>query len=275
MAVHVECTQSALWETGGAILVDGRSALLIDPGVDLEEVERIAERVAGLNAAVDAILITHAHSDHLCGIASFPDAQVCMGPASAAVVASGAGARGLASHAARHGYRYQGDPRCDRVLEPGHAALVGRFIVETLPVPGHTADGLAYRIRSGGVMAVGDYLSTYEFPFVYHLTAAYRATVEALRGVLEHDPPDLIVAGHGQWLDAGSALAIAEEDLAYLHALRTAVSVSLALSRDADEAVREGAAVEPPRATGENDARRIENARHQVAELQPSPLPRP
>ena len=178
------------------------------------------------------------------------------------------------------------------------AAQVASLTVETLPVPGHTPDGLAFRIRAANAMVVGDYLSTYEFPFVYHSTAAYRGTgapssssrrpassgptvirahvrgqiktmgdsftglliglagaiilvyllivvnfqswldpfiivtalpaayrgtVAALVDALEHDPPGVIVPGHGDALDASRALALAAEDLRYLHALRAAV----------------------------------------------------
>jgi hypothetical protein len=117
------------------------------------------------------------------------------------------------------------------------------------------------------VLVVGDYLSTYEFPFVYHSTAAYRATVAALAETLRADPPGLVVAGHGQGLDAARAGAIAEEDLRYLHALRSAVMTAVAAGTLGEDAIAAGAAVEPPRAGDANHERRVENARHQLAEL--------
>jgi hydroxyacylglutathione hydrolase len=267
MGVQFERTQSSLWETGGAVVVDGGSAILIDPGITPQEVDVIAQRVTAAGAKVEAILITHAHWDHLTGVGTFPSAQVCMGPAAAATLQAGPVAARMAAQAEMYGFRPRGTLRCDRVLEPGIAAQVGSLTVETLPVPGHTTDGLAFRIRAVDAMVVGDYLSTYEFPFVYHSTAAYRGTLAALIDTLENDPPGLIVPGHGDALDAPAALAIALDDLGYLHALKAAVGGALAAGLAEADATAAGAAVKPPRAGAENPERRAENARHQVEEL--------
>ena len=148
MGVQFERTQSGLWETGGAVLVDGGSAVLIDPGITTQEVEVIGQRVATAGAEVEAILITHAHWDHLTGVGSFPSAQVCMGPAAAAILEAGPVAARMQAQADLYGFRPRGTLRCDRVLEPGMAAQVASLNVETLPVPGHTTDGLAFRIRA-------------------------------------------------------------------------------------------------------------------------------
>lgn len=267
MTARCERIQSSLHETCGALIVDGESAVLIDPGITPGEISALADRVRALGAEVAGILITHAHWDHLTGVGSFPSAQVHMSREAEVVIASGAVATRIKANEDLHGFTVIGAPRCDRVLDPGVAARVGSLTVETLAVPGHTADGLAFRIRSADVLAVGDYLSTYEFPFVYHSTAAYRATVAALAETLRNDPPGLIVAGHGEGLDAAGAGAIAEEDLRYLHALRAAVLGAVAEGAGGDAAIAAGAAVEPPRAASTNGERRTENARHQLAEL--------
>jgi hydroxyacylglutathione hydrolase len=269
VALRCERIESSLWETCGALLVDGRSAVLIDPGITPDEISAIADRLRTLGAEVEGILITHAHWDHLTGVGSFPAAQVCMSRQAEQVIASGALAARIQANEELHGFRLAGAPRCDRVLEPGVAARVGTLTVETLAVPGHTSDGLAFRIRAADVLVVGDYLSTYEFPFVYHSTAAYRASVAALADTLRNDRPGLIVAGHGQGLDAARAGVVAEEDLRYLHALRAAVATAIAEGAGEENAVAAGAAVEPPRAADANGERRIENARHQLAELAP------
>ena len=267
MTVRCERFESALSETCGAMVVDGTSALLIDPGITPNEVSAIAGRVRELGAEVEGILITHAHWDHLAGVGSFAAAQVCMSREAERVIASGAVAARIRANEELHGFQVPGVPRCDRVLEPGMAARVGAFTVETLAVPGHTPDGLAFRIRAAGVLAVGDYLSAYEFPFVYQSTAAYRATVAALAETLRTDPPESVVSGHGRGLDAAGAGAIAAEDLRYLGDLRSAVMAAVAQGAPADDAIAAGAAVEPPRAADVNHERRVENARHQLAEL--------
>ena len=149
---------------------------------------------------------------------------------------------------------------------------MGPFTVETMALPGHTACGAAYRVRELGLLAVGDYLSVIEFPFVYVSTAAYRATLAALSDALERDPvATRDVRGHGRALSGQEALAIAREDLAYLHALKGAVRSALAGGATREEAIAAGAAVDVPRGAGDDDGRlRQDNAEQQLAELAPA-----
>src|SRR5918998_1227510 len=177
MSARWERLESELWETAGVLLVADSSAVAIDPGITPAEIAAIGDQAAAAGAGVEAILITHVHSDHTCGIGAFPDAEVSMGPLAAAEVTNGAAAHSVRALADERGYDYAGEPRVDRVLEPGAAGRAGPFTIETLALPGHTDGGLAYRVRSEGVLVVGDYLSSYEFPFVYYSTAAYRATL--------------------------------------------------------------------------------------------------
>jgi glyoxylase-like metal-dependent hydrolase (beta-lactamase superfamily II) len=268
--VQFERTESSLWQTSSVIAVEDGSAVLVDPGITSDEVEAIAARVESMRGDVTAILITHAHWDHLTGVGRFPSAEVLAGPETAEIIRSGALNSRVKEQARAHGFRRPEPPRCDRVLTPGLAARVGPLVVETLPVPGHTSDSMAFRIRAAGALVVGDYLSTYEFPFVYHSTAAYRATLAALADVLDHDPPERIVAGHGHCLDPHRARTIAEEDLGYLHHLRATMAEALASGAGETDAVAAGAAIEPPRTTVPSEERRVENARHQLEELAPS-----
>jgi len=268
--MHVERFESSLWETSSVLVAEGSSALLIDPGVTPDEIDRIDRRVAELGATVEGILVTHAHSDHLCGLGAFPAAEAWMGPLAAAVVDGGRAAESVAALAQAHGHIYLGQPRCDRVLEPGIAAQVGTFVVESLPMPGHTADGVGYRVRAADVLAMGDYISPYEYPFVYHSSASYRATVAAVLDILHSDPPALIVTGHGGLLDAGRAISIAEEDAAYLRELHAVVLDAIRGGAGHDAAVRAGASVEPPRPAGKDSGQRLGNARQQFAEISPT-----
>jgi hydroxyacylglutathione hydrolase len=259
--------ESELWETAAVLCVADGQALAIDPGITPGEVTRMQRTAEQAGARVGAVLVTHVHSDHTCGIGAFPEAEVAMGPLAAQEVASGAAARSARELAAEQGFDLPGEPRCDRVLVPGVAAAVGGFTVETLALPGHTDGGLAFRVRDAGVLAVGDYLSSYEFPFVYHSTAAYRASVATLADLLRSDPPRSVVSGHGPAHDAPAALAIAEADLEYLHALRAAVLGALESGAGREAAAQAGAEVEPPRPAGELGDQRMGNGRLQVEEL--------
>jgi hydroxyacylglutathione hydrolase len=216
--VHVERFESALWQTASLLLVADGEAVAVDPCITRAEVEAIAAR-----ARVTYVLATHADWDHVCGIAAFPEAVAAMGAQTAELVAGGGPARVIARRAREYDIEVAGAPRVDRVLTPDAAHPVGPFTVEVLALPGHTPDGVGYRVRSVDLLAVGDYLSAVEFPFASS-TADYRTTLGKLIDLLRHDPPAQVVPGHGPALTASEALAIAEADLAYLHALRDAVA---------------------------------------------------
>jgi glyoxylase-like metal-dependent hydrolase (beta-lactamase superfamily II) len=102
---------------------------------------------------------------------------------------------------------------------PGRCSL-GDQELELHPATGHTPDGMAIVIPWARVLIAGDYLSTVEIPMLNDGgdLEVYLATLERLRAVVggvEH-----IVPGHGPVLDSAPALALLEEDMAYLHALR-------------------------------------------------------
>jgi glyoxylase-like metal-dependent hydrolase (beta-lactamase superfamily II) len=238
----VERFQSALWETSSLLLAADGEAVLVDPAVSAGEVARIGERAHDLGSSVTHVLVTHADWDHVCGIAAFPAAAATMSEATAARLLARSEEATFAARAAAKGVEIAGEPRIDRTFAAGAAVRAGPFLLETLALSGHTPDGTAFRCRGLDLLAVGDHLSTIEFPFATS-TAAYRATLAALIDLLRHDPPSRVVPGHGPELSASDALAIAEADLAYLWELHDAV----AAGETPEEARATGLAVEPPR----------------------------
>ena len=229
---------------------------------------QIAARAAELDARVEHVLATHADWDHVCGIAAFPDAIAAMSEATADRVRRVDAGDRIADQAARYGLVVAGPPRADRTLTPGLAYDIGPVVVETLPLRGHTPDGIGYRVRTFDLLAVGDYLSPLEFPFASS-TADYRLTIAALVDLLRRDPPARVFPGHGPELSADEALVIAEKDLAYLHALREAVASALR-SDDGETARKAGLAVPLPReAPSDLSAARAANVEAQIAELFP------
>jgi glyoxylase-like metal-dependent hydrolase (beta-lactamase superfamily II) len=219
--VHAERFESALWQTSSLLLAKDGEAVLVDPGISTREIARIAARADELGVSVVAVLATHADWDHVCGIPAFPGAEALMGELSAARIESGEPWGRIEEAAAEYRLEVAGPPRVDRRLEVGRAHRVGPFTVETLPLPGHTVDGVGYRIRELDLLAVGDHLSAIEFPFVSS-PAAYRASLAGLIDLLERDPPGRVVAGHGPEHTAAEALAIARADLDYLWRLHDA-----------------------------------------------------
>ena len=220
--MQAERFESVLWQTSSLLLAKDGEAVLVDPCISTQEVGRIVTRAEELGARVVAVLATHADWDHVCGIAAFPDAESVLGEAGAARVESGEPWARIREAAAEYGLEVSGPPRVDRTLEVGRAHRIGPFLVETIPLPGHTDDGVGYRIRELDLLVVGDHLSAVEFPFVSS-AGAYRATLAALIDLLRRDPPARVVAGHGPEHTAAEALAIAGADLDYLWRLHDAV----------------------------------------------------
>jgi glyoxylase-like metal-dependent hydrolase (beta-lactamase superfamily II) len=234
--------ESALWETSSLLLAAGGEGVLIDPGVSAAEVDRIAARAGELGVRIAHVLVTHADWDHVCGIAAFPDAAATMSETTAGRLLARAEEATTAERAATSGIEVAGEPRIDRTFAAGAAVQAGPFLVETIPLPGHTPDGTAFRCRDLDLLAVGDHLSVIEFPFAAS-TAAYRSTLAALIDLLRRDPPGRVVPGHGPELTAADALAVAEADLAYLWELHDAIATGATRA----EARSAGLAVEPPR----------------------------
>jgi hydroxyacylglutathione hydrolase len=265
--MRFERFESGLWRTASLLLASETEVVLIDPGIAEAEVAAIGARATALGATVTHVLATHGDWDHVCGIAAFPDATAWMGPATAERVRSGRAAARIAKAARDHGLAVAGSPRVDAVLAVGQAHRVGPFVVETALLPGHTPDGVCYRVRALDLLIVGDHLSAVEFPFATS-TVAYRATLAGLIELLRHDPPGTVVPGHGPVLTGGEALAIAEADLAYLRRLRAIVADVLAAGGDRVEAREAAMAVPPPRqAPADLAEMHGANADAQLAEL--------
>ena len=262
--------ESALWQTSSLLVLEGARAVVVDPCISVSELDAIATTAAERGARIEAQLVSHSDWDHVCGLYRFPAAPAVMSTRAAEVVASGTAAQKVVAEGAAEGLSWPGSPRADLSFEPGEAIAAGPFTLETMALQGHTWCGSSYRFRESGVLVVGDHLSAIEFPFVYVSTAAYRATLAALIELLEHDPPTLVVPGHGPALATADALAIAHDDLAYLRELKRTLRCALAEGADAAAAIEQGAALETPRGPlGEGAAPlRRENAELQLAELQ-------
>jgi glyoxylase-like metal-dependent hydrolase (beta-lactamase superfamily II) len=127
-----------------------REAVCIDPGA---EGERIVEAIRRHGLTIHAILVTHAHADH---IMAAPDVKAATG----APVIAPEGEQELWSMAedfcAFWGFPMPQPPDPDRWATAGETLEWGSLRFETLDVRGHSPASLAY--LSGGAVFPGDAL---------------------------------------------------------------------------------------------------------------------
>jgi hydroxyacylglutathione hydrolase len=171
-------------------------AVLIDPG---DEIDELVDLVREKKLNVRAILLTHAHFDHVVGVARAKAA--C--PAPVWLHADDQLMYDSAVEQARaFGVAIPAPPPVDRYYEPGAPLAFGTYVVDVLPTPGHCPGGVCLAIGRRGAPArelfVGDTLfagsiGRTDFPGCDH-----DALMRSIRDVLFAFPDDTPVhPGHG------------------------------------------------------------------------------
>src|SRR5262249_4655813 len=151
--------EAALWQTTSVALYNGSRAVLVDPGIDVGEVDAIAAAVKDAGAEGTHLLITHADWGHIAGIAAFPGAAAPPSAAEGARITDGKATDRLAEAAKAYDMTIGGWPRCDGILVPGQVVDVGGIAVQPVLCSGHTPAGLAFLVRELGLLALGDHVS--------------------------------------------------------------------------------------------------------------------
>ena len=137
--------QVGTFEVNCSILSTDGKAWIVDPG---SEAERIVRLLADRGLEPEAILLTHAHFDHIGGIpglqAAFPDLPVYVHPNDAAVIVN-------PMNRLPPDYPPVGMPKNVRDCRE----LRGVTVIET---PGHTPGGVCYHFPEDGLLLSGDTL---------------------------------------------------------------------------------------------------------------------
>ena len=134
------------------LLVDeeARRAVLVDPG---DEGERIVDAVRRSGAALEAIWLTHAHLDHVGGIAAVKrvwDVPIHLHPADAPLYAN------AHRQAAAYGVPFEQPPPYDQTLADGQVMRLGSLSFEVVHTPGHSPGHVIF--HGHGVIFGGDLL---------------------------------------------------------------------------------------------------------------------
>jgi glyoxylase-like metal-dependent hydrolase (beta-lactamase superfamily II) len=221
---------SRFWQTTCTAVRAGDEGFVIDSPVYPDELEAVPGVLEQAGFPVSGLLATHADWDHLLGRIAFPEASLGCGESTARRLAAepGAAHRELREFDEDHYVDDRPPLSLAAVQElpvPGRLALgPGNRELELHPADGHTADGTAFYVPWTGALVCGDYLSPVEIPWISPDGSAetYLATLERLRELVQRS--ETVVPGQGRPLSRVDALAVLEEDVAYLRALMSSGS---------------------------------------------------
>lgn len=169
-------------------------AAFIDPG---DEVDELIARAAEERLVVQAILLTHAHLDHITGVAQ----------AKAAFQAPAWLHRdddflygAVEEQGLMFGLRVQTQPPVDRFYEPGQRLTIGGLEISVHLTPGHSPGGVCLEVLENGAtqLFVGDTLFAGSIGRTDLPGGDHETLIRAIRTVLFAFPDDTPVhPGHG------------------------------------------------------------------------------
>lgn len=173
-----------------AICEETGSCALVDPGA---EAERLVKAAADEKANVELILLTHAHLDHVGGVAA---AKRETG-APVYLHAADQGLYGAASSQAQaFGLQIETPPEPDGELEDGQIVEIGRGTLEVRHTPGHSPGHVC--LIGDGFALVGDCVFAGSIGRTDLPGGDYRALMESIKKELLTLPDETILySGHG------------------------------------------------------------------------------
>lgn len=129
-----------------------REAIVVDPGAEVAEIESILKE---FDLKVKAIVITHAHFDHIGGAAKLrasTGAPVWMSASDEVTAMT------LPVQAALFGVPMVTNPGIDRQTKEGDTLTIGATSFQVLDTPGHTPGSISILIPAEGKLIAGDTL---------------------------------------------------------------------------------------------------------------------
>ena len=184
------------------LLVDegAARAVLVDPGA---EGERLAAAVKAAGADLHAIWLTHAHFDHVGGIAplrrDWEGVPVCLHPADAPIYDR------AARSAASYGLPLEQPAPADAPLAEGDRVTVGDLAFDVLHLPGHAPGHVAF--VGHGVAFVGDCLFAGSVGRTDLPLADARQLGHSLDRLAALPPDTVVYPGHGPATTIGAERA--------------------------------------------------------------------
>ena len=169
-----------------------REAVVIDPGDEIEDIQAILKK-HGLR--VKAIVITHAHIDHIGGAAKLrrvTGAPVLLNVNDQALL------KMLDVQAQWLGMRPPEETVIDSSLTSGDRVRAGSLVADVLHTPGHTEGSVCLYFAAEKKLIAGDTLFAGSIGRTDLPGGSYKKLMESLRGpVLSLPDETIVVPGHG------------------------------------------------------------------------------
>lgn len=137
---------------GNVYLILDQKAALIDGGMCSQETIKNVRKYVDPKV-IEFIVLTHAHHDHIAGVAQLKEAT------GAKVMMHKEGINDLGDDIATGSYIYNEDPaefEVDETLEEGDNISLGAWNLEVFHVPGHSPGSIALYEREAKVLFSGD-----------------------------------------------------------------------------------------------------------------------
>ena len=193
-----QTVQVGPYEVNCSILGIGGEAWIVDPG---SEAGRIVElcRKAGLEPR--AVLLTHAHFDHICGLpalaAAFPEMPIYIGRNDMDVI----------THPMNNmPPEYPGIERPKKLVDASALEAFGGLKV--ISTPGHTPGGVCYLFTESGILFSGDTLFAGSVGRTDFPGGDMVLLMRSLRPLAELPDETVVIPGHGPATTIGREKAV-------------------------------------------------------------------
>jgi len=180
--MQIKTIQVGTFEVNCSLLYEAGRAYVVDPGA---EAERIVSELEKLSLRPAAILLTHAHFDHIGAVADlelkYPGLPVVVSEADRAVIV--------------HPMNQYPPDYPPAAMPANLQSSVARF--EIIPTPGHTPGGVCYYLPEDRLLLSGDTLFCGSFGRTDLPGGDFEALMESLAKLAKLPPDTKVVPGHG------------------------------------------------------------------------------
>lgn len=175
-----------------------RETLVCDPGA---EADRLGREVRSLGLRPVAVLLTHAHWDHIDGVSSFTKefpVPVYLSEGERPTLSDPSVNLSEALGGTAKTYH------ADKFLSDGEETTIGSFRFQCLSTPGHTPGGACYYFPEEGILLSGDSLFAGSVGRTDFPGGSMSALVRSLKKKVMTLPEDvLVLPGHGPETSVG------------------------------------------------------------------------